>query len=797
MRPVPEKNRLSKQIRAERARRFFALLLSLLLLLPGLTGCRKGTEDGGAGNGESVSQGTGEAAVLTHVFRPTFFQIPEDYSFSSSVIPRYDAETGALTFIAQWVNSWEDENGVWQNESKMKIVSSTPDEILSEEELSFGAGGNEFLSNGVFSEDGLFLVSTAFDPETGDETSKLLFKAYGAESDPIESGDLRSLFESVGVRSWFHLDRIAADGDGNVYLSSEQEIVVLTPGLEKLFSVTAPQWINSMAADGEGTVWVTGYFGNGQGMCAIDRETRSLGDPRDLPQGVNELFFGPGHDFYYRDDSGLWAGDYDESGKASGELIFDFLNSDVSRDSVSVLAVYGPEAALLDSRNGVPALYRKSEDIDLSSVTVLRFVYTHQLDYQAGKNIVEFNRTHDGVRIVAENYEGEGDFYGGENRLLTEMLTDTGGGRPDIVFLSKSGGGLAGIVRHGLFTDLNPYTEKPGIVNKDNIMGCILRTFTDGEGRLFALTDNFTLRTYVTTDELLGKYAGRDSWTAEELLDFAENLPEGRFLMETLTRETAANSLLGPEGYASFISEDGKSCSFDSDLFVRFLQYISALPTFEEYSARSPYYNLTQSEKYQYYHDGVFALKLKPVHDLADFMSMELDYGTKDWRLIGYPTNSGYGTVVGTESVYVITAATEERADLAWEALECLLTPSEYHMGWNIPGLVSEFENEVEEYYTYEFMFTYSGRGSWGTKGDNPRELTEPGIVTEFTEADERRIRDILDNRCGVPFAFSADEDVTAIVEEEISVFLGGVGTAEDCAKKIQSRVSILLAEKG
>ena len=39
--------------------------------------------------------------------------------------------------------------------------------------------------------------------------------------------------------------------------------------------------------------------------------------------------------------------------------------------------------------------------------------------------------------------------------------------------------------------------------------------------------------------------------------------------------------------------------------------------------------------------------------------------------------------------------------------------------------------------------------------------------------------------------------DVTAIVEEEISVFLGGVGTAEDCAKKIQSRVSILLAEKG
>ena len=37
--------------------------------------------------------------------------------------------------------------------------------------------------------------------------------------------------------------------------------------------------------------------------------------------------------------------------------------------------------------------------------------------------------------------------------------------------------------------------------------------------------------------------------------------------------------------------------------------------------------------------------------------------------------------------------------------------------------------------------------------------------------------------------------DVTDVVREEIPAFLGGVGTAEDCAKKIQSRVSIWLAE--
>jgi hypothetical protein len=37
--------------------------------------------------------------------------------------------------------------------------------------------------------------------------------------------------------------------------------------------------------------------------------------------------------------------------------------------------------------------------------------------------------------------------------------------------------------------------------------------------------------------------------------------------------------------------------------------------------------------------------------------------------------------------------------------------------------------------------------------------------------------------------------DLTEIVQEEISAFADGIVTAEDCAAKIQSRVSIWLAE--
>ncbi len=791
---------MNRKLRLRRITAVFGTVLLLLTLLfpPFSSGCgKKGAEDPSGGISGGTAGGENGEGFLTHIFRPTVYPLPEGYSFNSSFVPRWNGETEELTFFAAKWDNREGEDGVWQSEQSTKIVTASPDGILSEED--FALSENETLSNGVFTDNGLIWMTSAYDEARGEETYRLYSRKDGAER--AECGDVKSLFESVGMRGWFHVDRLAADGDGYVYLSSEQEIVVLTPELDKLFSLTLPDWINTMAADGSGTVWVTGYFGNGPAMCPVDRGTRSLGDPLDLPDGVNELFFGPGHDFYYRDDNGLFAADFDGNGKASGELIFDFLNSDVSRETISLLAVYGPETVMTAERGNdgqIPSVYRRAPDVDLSQITVLRMVHTHQLDYRIAGKVVAFNKAHDNVRLVTESYESDGDYYEGEKRLALELSTGTE--RPDIAVVSQTGAALTQIVRRGLFTDLTPYMEPDGILNRDNIMGCVKRTFTDREGRLFGLTETFTIRTMITTDALLGKYAGRDSWTPEELLDFALSLPADRILIENLTRETAPNLLLGPSGFGAFADEEAGSCSFDSDLFIRYLNYIASLPTQQEYEAHPPLEDLNadRSERYRLYHEGKIVLKQKWMHDLVGFLGAELDYGTKDWRLIGMPSSGDCGTAINAESVYVITAADKERADLAWEALEALMTPPEWRAGQGIPALVSEFEKEVRDYYTYDFAFTYSGGASWGTKNpDRPRELREPGILTEFTEEDERRIRDLLNNHCGVPYALAAEEDVTAIAEEEISAFLGGLGTAEDCAKKIQSRVSILLAERG
>ena len=73
-------------------------------------------------------------------------------------------------------------------------------------------------------------------------------------------------------------------------------------------------------------------------------------------------------------------------------------------------------------------------------------------------------------------------------------------------------------------------------------------------------------------------------------------------------------------------------------------------------------------------------------------------------------------------------------------------------------------------------------------------DLDRPGILKHFTKDDAARIRSFLDQPAKL-IADTVDDEVNAIVYEEISALTAGVSSPADCAKKIQSRVSIWLAE--
>jgi hypothetical protein len=170
--------------------------------------------------------------------------------------------------------------------------------------------------------------------------------------------------------------------------------------------------------------------------------------------------------------------------------------------------------------------------------------------------------------------------------------------------------------------------------------------------------------------------------------------------------------------------------------------------------------------------------------------------------VIGFPASGHDGTAMICDSAMVMTSFCRD-PDLAWELIRDLMTEAYASMSC-CPSLkdisreyVRPFLDSGEYWVVYYTDWERGRRQGYAEDGVYPtrEDLKEPGYVLIETWEKYDRYVELLDDKLGYPMTESMHADVTDIVREEISAFAAGVGTAEDCAKKIQSRVSIWLAE--
>ena len=178
--------------------------------------------------------------------------------------------------------------------------------------------------------------------------------------------------------------------------------------------------------------------------------------------------------------------------------------------------------------------------------------------------------------------------------------------------------------------------------------------------------------------------------------------------------------------------------------------------------------------------------------------------GGEDYALIGYPTYGEYTSsgILSFNNQFVITKFCENKA-IAWDFIKSAVAPkmnySQKLTNDDLPITRGSFNKLCKVMYGYEFEYYYGG-GFYCHPADPKNPLTSealetPGEVIRFTERDAEILLDYLDNECGSAVSESIPYEVSSIINEEISTFLGGAKTAEECAKIIQSRISILLSE--
>ncbi len=750
------------------SRRFFTVLVALSLLFS-LAGCGKTT----------VTLPSSEPeGILTNVFAGEEVVLPPKMTFSNHCMPYYDADAGTYTFLAY---------GETMPRKYYRLTFDATGTVTETIELTANLTG---IQESAVTADGIVARVAGSVNVAGIVMTSTILR-ISSDGTMLESEELSAL---LGLDTdEFMAQGLAVDAKGNTYFKYFDTVFVLDETLNLSFSLACDA---SNLRVRDGVVWV----GTSDGIAPIDTEKQSLGEKIPLPEGVTaiECFAADGYALCYRTSEGIYGLSDD---KTTTEMLLSFQNSGLVDRQTEIFHILDRDTFLL-SDGGEVGFWRRTADMDLSEIVTLDVAYGYMDESveQFLQMVKEFNKRHPEIRVVTKDcqvYRNDYIMISESSNLVMDMLT--GVYQPDIfIASSQSSQELSAIYEQKLYTDLYPFLDADPDISRDDLFGCVTRTFEDADGKLAALCRNFSVHSVVGSAERLN---GLTSWTTEQMLDIATALPEDEVFMFALTSGNAGNLLFSQSGYMAFIDRENATCSFDSPEFIAYLNFLKTLP--EEFD-------------YSRYGTGSYRDQLNAANPV---IRTQAYYGFNDWmrdRSIfegGEVSRIGYASVNGKNqssylaaSPYVITSYCDA-PDAAWMFIkEMALVGDIREIAFEKPILTEEKWYEItnwrfpvrkDEYLVSAEAakkLVYQERSTLLYNPENPpSEKNGPYFL--FTDEDSEELYKWLDEEVGTPYMSFVDSNIRSIVNEEISAYLGGTQTAEKCADIIQSRVNLWLSE--
>ncbi|MBO7404863.1 MAG: hypothetical protein J6V24_07860, partial [Clostridia bacterium] len=587
--------------------------------------------------------------------------------------------------------------------------------------------------------------------------------------------------------------------DGTVWLAGQNWIAALEPDLSVRFADYVDAGIQSIAADDEGGAWALSGNDllclNAGGACVSSFRIEEQIDAQ-----MGAVYFHDGV-LYVSISRGLIA--YREG---EWSLAVDYAAADITRtftfpyafleDGEMILSLYnGKDRQILWDYRYVP----KPDDSE--GPILLEIVTEYGLGPIAFSTLVaNFNRSQDRIRVTVTKMS---DLYGDDRDHMEEAFGRdlvTGVRRPDMVY-DVSDRILNAIAQHSLYVDLSSYLSSDDDINFDNLFGGARKTVTYKD-TIWGMPLVVYFHTLTGLNSVLGEYVGRTSWTIAEEIAFIESLPEDVEAIQGQRQRFIPESLTYYQDLRVFVDMETMTCRFNSPEAVAFLEYLASRPATYEEQIRFSKIDAAVYSNYQeamrLYHDGKVALNDLTFHNVQEYFAKYRCFFSEDISMIGYPTDDpdrGYGGYVtdfigwtGSECGGALTIMKDSvHPEECWEFIKYVLRHND-----PISVLKDEFEKYIEECDGREFAYYDDGTQNDGL---TDRRKTAPGLHMTFHKEDAEELRAILEN-AGRPWLVGFDDSLTEIMTEELSALTAKHVTPEECAERLQSRVSLWLAER-
>ncbi|MBQ6889076.1 MAG: extracellular solute-binding protein [Lachnospiraceae bacterium] len=797
-----------------------AVLVSAVLLVSMLLG-------GCGGKGDAVQTGAGIVASKEHVYKAETLQFGDLDINNVSSIFYFEDKLVAMGQYWEEIETSEESGTEVEAETDTETGEST-EEVVQEEKIAVEAVAdiaidedmmyeavptiqkfflavydyegneisyyetemqeNEWINQSVAGKDeeALYCIVESYfednsDPENyiWEEHRNLVKKKLDGTEEWRISLDEAAEGESVYVNS------LLCDNEGLIYVflgNSDVLVYGADSSLVKKYELNEENMGNAMISS-EGKIMITTWGEEGQYIKEFDKKTGMLSENYKVPGNSYNYSYYPGHgyDLFLTDSTALYGYNLGDEDKTE---IMNFIDSDVETNNlydvqvISDTQLYAGYYSYIEDKHCY-ARFTKVPPEEVADKQLLTLGCSY-LDSDVRRQVVQFNKTNEKYRIQIKDYSiynTETDYAQSFTKLNTDIVS---GNIPDILVLNASLP-IESYKAKGLFEDLYPYIDGDEEMDRTDFMTNIFDAFSD-EGKLYQLVPSFSVLTVAGKTSEVGNGSG---WTLDELNALMETKPEGTKVFFDTIRDTVMSYCIQMSS-EQFINWETGECTFDSEGFVKLLEFVKPFPA--EYE-ETQYDDEFWTESATTYRDGKTVLAISYLGQFSDFSMMEKGTYGEDITLIGFPSDNKKGSAIDYSLSFAMSSKSPNKEGV-WEFLRYFLSYDYQKDSYGFPVNLQRYEELKQEAMQRPYYLDENGEKVEYDQtyyvGDV--EIVIPPMTTEEIQEMENFLF-ALDQ----PIVY--DENLMNIIREEAAAYFEGQKSAEEVAKIIQSRVKIYVNE--
>lgn len=373
--------------------------------------------------------------------------------------------------------------------------------------------------------------------------------------------------------------------------------------------------------------------------------------------------------------------------------------------------------------------------------------------------VLSYNQSHPDCPITLRWY--------GTNSITEFQLELLNGEGPDILLDRDALFDMEMLAGKGAIEDLAPYLAKADGISTQEILPGILELITN-EGKISSIPLSFAVDVVIVPKD-----------TPKEVMT-----PQDLAALITQKAEAYTDYWFSPTGFLCqllsgaemdrYVDEANQSCSFDSGEFAALLETIAKLGEQEELWKRE--------ERAELFHSGQLPVIVEEMNCMEDYFCIRAAFSDSG-KIVGFPNSSGELRYPAKLYDWMGINSASKYKEEAWDFIVFCLSYMSHSDGVTDRFVVTtETFDEQTRYENKEphFIKWNDYDGNWIGWQDIPSTTQEE---TDFLREISSHLY-LYDNK-----------DLLQIIEEEADMFFKGDIDANEAAKRIQNRASLVLAE--